>query len=226
DKIYLLDGQYGPYVQLGEGEGKQKPKRSSLPKGVKPEDVTLDLAVGLLSLPRVLGTHPDTGNTVKAGLGRFGPFVVHAKGGTEGKDDFRSLKAGDDVLTVTLDRALELLREPKGIRGQRAAATPLRTIGSHPKDGEPVHLFDGRYGPYVKHGDLNASLPKGADPQAFTLDEAVRLIAEKGKPPKGKRRSAKASTARTSTAKKSTAKKSTSRKTTKRAKKSTKRSST
>jgi DNA topoisomerase-1 len=191
DPIYMMDGQYGPYVQLGEGEGKQKPKRASLPKGVKPEDVTLDLAVGLLSLPRLLGAHPDTGNAVKAGLGRFGPFVVHAKGGAEGKDDFRSLKAGDDVLHVTLERAVELLREPKGVRGQRAQATPLRVLGAHPADGEPVNLFDGRYGPYVKHGDLNASLPRGSDPQAFTLDEAVRLIAEKGKAPKGKRRAAR-----------------------------------
>lgn len=187
EPIYLMDGQYGPYVQLGEGGGdeKKKPKRSSLPKGVKPEDVTLELAVGLLSLPRLLGAHPDTGNSIKAGLGRFGPFVVHAKGGEEGKDDFRSLKAGDDVLTVTLDRAVELFREPKGVRGRRAGATPLRTIGEHPTDGTPVQLFDGKYGPYVKHGELNASLPRGADPATYSLAEAVQLIAEKGKAPKG-----------------------------------------
>ena len=219
EPIYLLDGQYGPYVQLGEGDGKTKPKRSSLPKGVTPDTVTLDLAVGLLSLPRLLGTHPATGNTVKAGLGRFGPFVVHAKGGAEGKDDFRSLKAGDDVLTVTLERALELLSQPKLGRG-RAAATPLRELGAHPADGEPVNLFDGRYGPYVKHGDLNASLPKGADPMTFSLDAAVQLIAEKGKPPKGKRRTGAKQSAKKSTRKatKKTAKKAT----TKRAKKATK----
>ncbi len=187
EPIYLLDGQYGPYLQLGEGDGKTKPKRASLPKGVKPDQVTLELAMGLLSLPRLLGTHPDTGTAIKAGLGRFGPFVVHAKGGAEGKDDFRSLKAGDDVLTVTLDRALELLREPKLGRGRRGA-TPLRELGAHPADGAAVQLFEGRYGPYVKHGDLNASLPKGADPQAFTLEAAVALIADKGKPPKGKAR--------------------------------------
>lgn len=217
EPIYLMDGQYGPYVQLGEGDGKKKPKRSSLPKGVKPEDVTLELAVGLLSLPRVLGQHPETNTAVKAGLGRFGPFVVHAKGGAEGKDDFRSLKATDDVLTVTLERALELLKEPKGVRGQRAAATPVRTIGAHPKDGEPVNLFDGRYGPYVKHGELNASVPRGVDPATFSLDAAVRLIEEKGKPPKGKRRGAAKSTAKKSAKKstKNTSKKSTTKKTTK-----------
>ncbi len=185
--IFLLDGQYGPYVQLGEVEGKLKPKRSSLPKGVKPEDVTLDLAIGLLALPRLLGEHPETARPVKAGLGRFGPFIVHDKG--KGEAEFRSLKAGDDVLTVTLERAVALLNEPKTARGQRAAATPLREIGQHPNGG-PVQLFDGKYGPYVKHGELNASLPKGADPQQFTLDEAVTLIAEKGKAPKGKKRAA------------------------------------
>jgi DNA topoisomerase-1 len=185
ESVYVLDGQYGPYVQLGmpDDGSKIKPKRASLPKGVTPGQVTLEMAVGLLALPRVLGTHPDTGNVIKAGLGRFGPFVVHAKGGAEGKDDFRSLKAGDDPLTVTLERAVQLFAEPKGVRGQRGQATPLREIGQHP-DGGPVQLFEGKYGPYVKHGELNASLPKGADPATFSLDEAVRLIAEKGKAPK------------------------------------------
>jgi DNA topoisomerase-1 len=214
EPIYLLDGQYGPYVQLGMGEEKKKPKRSSLPKGVTPETVTLDLAIGLLALPRLLGNHPVSGTAVKAGLGRFGPFVVHAKGGAEGKDDFRSLKAEDNVLTVTLERAVELLNQPKASRG-RGQATPLRELGAHPSDGGPVNLFDGRYGPYVKHGDLNASLPRGADPQKYTLAEAVQLIAEKGKPPKGKRRTAAKS------AKKST-KKAAKKSTKKAAKKSTK----
>ncbi len=193
EPIYLMDGQYGPYVQLGiQAEGsKEKPKRASLPKGVTPQQLTLDMAVGLLALPRVLGTHPDTGNVIKAGQGRFGPFVVHSKGGEGGKDDFRSLKAGDDPLTVTLERAVQLLAEPKLGRGRRAAA-PLRELGAHPGDQQPVQLFEGRYGPYVKHGDLNASLPKGADPATFGLDAAVRLLAERGKAPKGKRRGAAA----------------------------------
>jgi DNA topoisomerase-1 len=160
-----------------------KPKRSSLPKGVKPEDVTLEMAVGLLSLPRLLGEHPETKRPVKAGLGRFGPYILHDKG--KGEAEFRSLKAGDDVLTVTHDRALELLAEPKAARGRRGTATPLREIGLHPKDQGPVQLFEGKYGPYVKHGDLNASLPKGADMNAFTLDQAVALLTERGKAPGG-----------------------------------------
>jgi DNA topoisomerase-1 len=188
EPIYLLDGQYGPYVQLGEGEAKKKPKRSSLPKGVKPEDVTLEMAVGLLSLPRLLGEHPVTKRPVKAGLGRFGPYVLHDKG--KGEAEFRSLKAGDDVLTVALGRALALLDEPKVLRGRRGAATPLRDLGPHPKDQAPVQLFEGKYGPYVKHGELNASLPKGADVRAFTLDQSVALLTERGKAPQGKRRSA------------------------------------
>jgi DNA topoisomerase-1 len=188
EPIYLLDGQYGPYVQLGEGEAKKKPKRSSLPKGVKPEDVTLDMAVGLLSLPRLLGEHPETKRPVKAGLGRFGPYILHDKG--KGEAEFRSLKAGDDVLTVTHERALELLAEPKALRGRRGNATPLRELGAHPKDQGAVQLFEGKYGPYVKHGALNASLPKGADMQAFTLDQAVALLSERGKAPGGKKRGA------------------------------------
>jgi DNA topoisomerase-1 len=199
EPIYLLEGQYGPYVQLGEVEGKNKPKRASLPKGVKPDDVTLDMAVGLLALPRTLGEHPETHRPVKAGLGRFGPYILHDKG--KGEAEFRSLKGEDNVLTVNLERALQLLAEPKAARGRRAAATPLRTLGNHPSDQQPVNLFEGKYGPYVKHGDLNASLPRGADMNAFTLDQAVALLAERGKAPQGKgraRRPARRSRAATS----------------------------
>ncbi|HEX3927032.1 MAG TPA: type I DNA topoisomerase [Gemmatimonadales bacterium] len=183
EPIYVIEGQYGPYVQLGEVSDDKKPKRASLPKGVKPEDATLEMAIGLLALPRLLGNHPESGRPVKAGLGRFGPYILHDLG--KGTADFRSLKAGDDVLTVSLERALQLLAEPKAQRGRRGAnATPLRELGAHPADSKPVQLFDGKYGPYVKHGDLNASLPRGADPQQFSLDAAVALLAEKGKAPK------------------------------------------
>jgi DNA topoisomerase-1 len=195
--IYLMRGEYGPYVQLGEVEegSKVKPKRSSLPKGVTPEDVTLELALGLLSLPRVLGTHPVTGQAVKAGLGRFGPFIVHVKGGDGGKDDFRSLQATDDVLTVGFERAMALLDQPKGRRGQASggAVTPMRDLGPHPADTRPVLVFEGRYGPYVQHGPntsdrkvkpVRATLPKDVSPQAVTLEQAVAMLAEKaGAPP-------------------------------------------
>lgn len=190
EPIFVLNGQYGPYVQLGEvTDDNKKPKRASLPKGVKPEDMTLDMAVGLLSLPRPLGEHPETKRTVYAGLGRFGPYVVHDKG-KDGKD-YRSLKKEDDVLTVALPRALELLAQPKLGRG-RSAPTPLRVIGAHPKDKQPVNLFEGQYGPYVKHGTVSASIPKDKDPATVTLEEALELIAAKKGAPRRKGRRAAA----------------------------------
>ena len=171
--VLMLEGRFGPYVQLGEAtDDEPKPKRASLPKGMSPADVKLEMALRWLSLPRTLGKHPETGEEVKAGVGRFGPFVVAG-------NDFRSLEKTDDVYTVDLARAIELLSQPKGGRGARKAIEPLRTLGAHPADGEPVTLWEGRYGPYVKHGDVNASLPKGTAPEGFTLEQAVPLLAER-----------------------------------------------
>ncbi|MGI0494626.1 type I DNA topoisomerase [Alkalinema pantanalense CENA528] len=217
EAIFVLMGTYGPYVQLGEvAEGsKAKPKRSSLPKGVTPENITLEQAVGLLSLPRTLGMHPDTGCKVQASLGRFGPYVVHDQG-KEGKD-YRSLKGADDPVTITLDRALELLAQPKAVRGKRATATPLRELGGHPDDGEPVNLYDGPYGVYIKHGKVNASLPEGQTVESVTMEMAVEALAAKAS---SKKKTGKASTktaAKKTTTKKAstTAKKATTKKTTK-----------
>ncbi|MBD1938683.1 type I DNA topoisomerase [Microcoleus sp. FACHB-68] len=212
--IYLKIGTYGPYVELGEvSEENKKPKRASLPKGVKPEDVTLEMAVGLLSLPRTLGTHPETGGKIQTSLGRFGPYVVHDQG-KEGKD-YRSLKAGDDVLTIELKRALELLLEPKkGGRGTRSKTkAALRELGQHPADGEPVNVYDGPYGPYVKHGKTNASVPEDQSVDNLTLAEAVELLAAKASSGKS---SSKSSGSKSSSATKTKAagQKSTTRKTT------------
>jgi DNA topoisomerase-1 len=194
--VLLLEGRFGPYVQLGEAtEEEKKPKRASLPKGMNPADVTLEMALRWLSLPRTLGRHPESGDEVRAGIGRFGPFVVAG-------NDFRSLEKTDDVYTVGLPRALELLSRPKGGRGQRKAIEPLRTLGAHPADGELVTLWEGRYGPYVKHGDVNASLPKGVAPDAFTLDQAVPLLAERAataKPARGRGARRGAASARSTT---------------------------
>lgn len=210
EAIYILIGSYGPYIQLGEvGDENRKPKRASLPKGVKPEDVTLDMALGLLSLPRLLGTHPEKEGKVKASLGRFGPYVVHENGKEK---DYRSLKAGDDVLTVTLDRALALLAEPKKGRGSRSSSKPpLKELGKHPDDGEPVALYEGPYGVYIKHGTTNAKIPEGETAETVTLDQALGAL------------SAKAGTAKKSTKKKTNTKKSTKKKTT--GKKTTKKAS-
>jgi len=174
--VYIRTGQYGPYVQLGDVTDEQpKPKRMSLPRGVKPEDVTLELALGLLALPRELGTHPESGSKVLAGLGRFGPYVVHDQG-KAGKD-YRSIKSDDHVLTITLARALEMLAQPKQGRGRRTEPKPLRELGPHPDDQATINLYDGRYGPYVKHGTVSASIPRGQDPASVTLAQAVELIA-------------------------------------------------
>ena len=174
DQVYLLFGQYGPYVQLGQvSDDNPKPKRASLPKGSKPEDLTLADALGLLRLPRLLGEHPDGGN-VQAGLGRFGPYVVHNKAKSE--KDYRSLKADDDVLTVGLDRAIELLATPKKGRGGRTA---LKDLGAPEGSDEAIQLFDGPYGLYVKQGKVNASLPEGTTAETITLEQAVELLAAK-----------------------------------------------
>ncbi len=202
EPIYLLSGRFGPYVQLGEGDGNGgKPRRASLLEGMKPEDMTVEKAVQLLRLPRPLGLHPETGKVIEAGVGRFGPYVRHDK-------DFRSLDKQDNVLTIDLKRALQLLSQPKGARSARQPAEPLRQLGAHPVDGQPVTLMSGRYGPYVKHGDINATLPRGTNPASITLEQAVKLIAAKAaKGPAVKRPRRKAAATSNSKATKPTAKK-------------------
>ncbi len=189
DAVYLLFGQYGPYLQRGQVSDEiPKPKRASLPKGVKPEELSLEDALGLLRLPRQLGDHPE-GGRVEAGLGRFGPYVVHHKG--KGEKDYRSLKAEDDVLVVGLGRALELLAMPKRGRGGRTA---LKDLGTPAASEETIQLFDGPYGLYVKQGKVNASLPEGTTAETITLEQAVELLAAKqasGKKPSAKRASTK-----------------------------------
>lgn len=205
EPIYLKIGAYGPYVQLGDKtQENPKPKQASLPKGVTPENVTLDMAVGLLALPRTLGVHPVTGHKIKASLGRFGPYVVHDQG-KEGKD-YRSLKTGDDVLTVSLERALELLSEPKKERGasRSNSKTALRELGMHPEEGTPVNIYDGPYGPYIKHGKVNVSIPEGHSVEDITLSTALELLAVKASTKKSTRKTTTSTTSRTkSTAKSS-----------------------
>jgi DNA topoisomerase-1 len=195
EPMYLLDGPYGPYIQLGEAsEEKPKPKRVTLPKGMNAADVTPAIAEGLLRLPRTLGNHPESGKKIQAGIGRFGPYIV-----CDG--DFRSLKKEDNILSIDLERALELLAQPKRGRGG-STAKPLRELGNHPTDGEPIGVYDGRYGPYVKHGKTNASLPKDVGVDDVTLDQAVELLAARSGKKRGSR-TAKAATAKTGGAKKS-----------------------
>lgn len=206
EKIYAQLGPYGPYVQLGEAtESKKKPKRASLPKGMKLEEVDIAVAVRLLSLPRELGADPGTGETITASVGRFGPYVKRGS-------DFRSLGKDDDVYTVELSRALELLSQPKRSRTQTKKV--LRTLGEHPESGKTIELCDGRYGPFVTDGEVNASLPRGADPESYALTEAVELIAQAA----SKKTTRKKTASKKTTAKKTASKKTAAKKT--RAKKS------
>ncbi len=172
--VSLRKGPYGHYVQLGEAtEEEKRPKRTSLPKGTSPEAVDLERALGLLSLPREIGQHPDSGKTITAGIGRFGPYL-----NCDG--DYRSLGAGDDVLSIGLNRAVVILAEPKKGRGGNAT---LRELGLHPRDNQPVSLRKGRYGPYVHHKGKNASLGRDQSEDSVTLDEAVALLEAKAKKP-------------------------------------------
>ncbi|MEH2168645.1 MAG: type I DNA topoisomerase [Nostoc sp.] len=206
EPIYVKIGAYGPYVQLGDKTDENpKPKQASLLKGVTPETVTLEMAVGLLALPRTLGVHPVTGGKIQASLGRFGPYVVHDQG-KEGKD-YRSLKAADNVLTISLERALELLSEPKKGRSSTNSKSKaaLRELGTHPEDGETINIYDGPYGPYIKHGKTNVSIPEGQTVEDVTLAAALNLLAAKTSTGKSTRKTSKSTTSKSkSTAKSST----------------------
>ncbi len=171
EPVFVLNGRYGPYVQVGEvTEENKKPPRASLLKGMKPEDVDLELALKLLELPRTVGKHPETGKEIKAGVGRYGPFVVHD--GT-----FASLKRSDNVLEVDLDRALELLAQKK----KPKKSSVIKELGDHPDNGKSIRVMDGRYGPYIKYGRKNISLPDDIAPEELSIDQAVELIKKKGK---------------------------------------------
>ena len=177
--VFLKAGRFGPYVQLGEGD---KPKRASLPKGWPPAAMDLEKGLRLLRLPREVGLHPEDGQPILAGIGRYGPFVQHAGA-------YANLSSVDEVFEVGLNRAVAVLAEKRAGGGRgRTEASALADLGPHPVDGQPVRILSGRYGPYIKHGQVNANLPKGADPAAVTLEEAVRLLAEKaGKAPAGRK---------------------------------------
>ena len=169
EPMTVRKGPYGHYVQRGEGTDGEKPKRVSIPKGFDHATITMEQARSYLSLPREIGLHPESGKKIVAGIGRFGPYIKHG-------DEFRSLPAGDDVLAVGLNRAVSLLAEPKR---QRRGPTALKVLGDHPSDGKPVQVFEGRYGPYVSHEKVNATLPNGTDPQDVTLETALALLAER-----------------------------------------------
>jgi DNA topoisomerase-1 len=189
--VYVMTGRFGPYVQLGETPDKgstEKPRRASLTADDDPTTIALDRALQLLALPRTVGIDPDSGEPIVANFGRFGPYVKRG-------DDFRSLAGDADVFGVTLEEALELFRQEKPSR-RTASRTVLRELGAHPQSGAAIRLLEGRYGPYVTDGTTNASLPKGTDGEAVTLETAVGLLAAReGAKPRGRARGGSARTA-------------------------------
>lgn len=204
DEISLRSGRFGPYVQRGEAteENNKKPPRASLPKGWQPAEMDLDKALLLLSLPREVGPHPEDGELIEAGIGRYGPFVKHGR-------TYANLESVDEVFTVGMNRAVEVLAQ-KAARGagRGAAAKPLKELGEHPENGGPVNVMPGRYGPYVKWEKVNATIPKEIEPEQVTMEQAVALLAEKAAK-KGTRKKAapKKAAAKKPAAKKTAAKK-------------------
>ena len=201
--ITLRNGRFGPYVQRGEAtEESPKPPRASLPKGWAPDGLTLDRALMLLNLPRQIGPHPDDGVMVEAAIGRFGPYVKHGS-------VYANIADVDEVFTIGMNRAVEVIAQ-KATRGRgTAAAQPLRELGVHP-DGGLVQVMPGKYGPYVKWAKVNATLPKELSPETVTLDEALGLIAEKagkGAKTKAPRKAAAKPAAKAAAAKKPATKK-------------------
>ncbi len=213
EKVTRRLGRFGPYLQLGEAAEGEKPQRASIPKGTKPEAITLEEALRLLSLPREIGIHPETKKPIVANFGRFGPFVLHD--GT-----YANLDSPEEVFTIGINRAVDILAEKKARGFQRPKAGALKDLGAHPSGGGNIQVMSGKYGAYVKFDKVNATLPQGSDPLALTLEEAVALIAAKsGKEPVVKKKKAPAKKAAVKkapakkAAKKATSKKSSTRKT-------------
>jgi len=170
--VTLRTGRFGPYVQRGEATAEEsKPPRASIPKGVDLDAVDLAYALKLLSLPRLVGQHPEDGQPVEAGIGRYGPYVKHGR-------VYANLPEAGEVFEIGMNRAMEVLAQKAARGGRGAVAAPLRELGEHP-DGGPVQVMAGRYGPYVKWGRINATLPKGMEPETLTLETALSLVAEK-----------------------------------------------
>src|SRR5579875_888454 len=197
--VMVKAGRFGPYVQLGElVEGEEKPRTASLFAAMSPATITLEQALALLEIPRVVGVDPDTNEEIVAHNGRFGPYL---KRGSE----TRSLASEDQILEITLDEARVLFAQPKTRRGRQASA-PIQELGLDPETGQPIVVRSGRYGPYVTDGTINASLRRGDDPQTITLERAAELLAERrAASPAPRRRAAKAATKGTGTTAKKTA---------------------
>jgi DNA topoisomerase-1 len=193
DQIYAFKGRFGPYVQRGQvTEDNKKPPRQSIPKEWPPTEVNLEQAVRLLSLPREIGPHPEDGIMVWANIGRYGPYLKHAESTSNRGGTNANLENIEEVFTVGMNRAVQLLAEKIASRGGRgASATALHELGEHPTEGGPVSVMKGKYGPYIKWEKINATIPKDLEPENVTMDMAIQLIAEKTPTKKKKRKAVK-----------------------------------
>ncbi|MEQ1752701.1 MAG: type I DNA topoisomerase [Micropepsaceae bacterium] len=200
--VTMRVGRFGPYLQLGEGgKDEEKPKRASIPRGIDRANLTLETALKLLSLPRLVGNHPETGNPIMANFGRFGPYILH-------DGSYANLENDDEVFTIGLNRAVTVLAEKKANPGRRFNEPKiLKELGPHPETKAVIKIMSGRYGAYVTDGETNATLPKGADPQTYAVEAAVELLKERaaagGGKKKKKARSAKAKAEKPAKAEKS-----------------------
>ncbi len=200
EEITVRSGRFGPYIQRGDGK---EAKRASLPKGWTVDNTDHEKAIALLSLPRDVGAHPETGKMISAGVGRYGPYILHD--GT-----YANVENVEEVFSIGLNRAVTVLAEKiaKGPgRGRTGTPAALKTLGEHPDDNQVITVRDGKYGPYINHGKTNATLPKGKDPQSVTLEEALVLITEKAGKAPAKKPARKAAAAKKPAAKKAAAKK-------------------
>jgi DNA topoisomerase-1 len=196
-EVTLRTGRFGPYLQLGEAASDEKPKRSSIPKGIDAATIDLEKALQLLSLPRDVGLHPE-GGMITAGLGRFGPFVKH-------ENTYANVESIEDVFTIGVNRAVTLIADKKAGKGGRfgkgaPAKQVLKDLGEHPELGGKIEVLNGRYGPYIAHNKVFANVPKDTEPTAVTVDQAVSLLAERAA--KGGAKKAKKAPAKKAPAKK------------------------
>ena len=182
-EVTLRSGRFGPYVQLGEGTGDEKPKRAGIPKDRQAAEVDLDYALALLALPRLVGDHPETGKPIEASIGQYGPYLRH-----EGK--YARLDSSEEVFSIGLNRAVTLIAERAG-KGNRRTPEPLKTLGAHPDDGKPINVMKGRYGPYVSWNKVYATIPRSTEPEQVTIEQALELLAERAAKTGGKKTKAK-----------------------------------
>jgi DNA topoisomerase-1 len=187
EPVTLRSGRFGTYVQLGQGGNGAKPKTKSLPRDMPADSIDLNRALALLSLPRVVGEHPETGKPIMADIGRYGPYLSH-----DGKS--ANLTTGEEALSIGVNHAVTLLAQPRQGRGRPAPRPPVRVVGNHPSDGAQIDIKEGRFGPYLSHNGVFASLPRGRAPESITMDEAVELLAARAArgPSTGRRKPAKA----------------------------------